>query len=314
MVTCDSMGRPQKRGLYYFSCDVDFYSDTKLRRLFRTKGNGALSVYHCMLCNVYREGYYLEWDDDLYFIIAEQIGLDENYVSDTINYCLEIGLFDKTMYEKHRVITSRSIQERYEKIIKESKRKVWMDKYFLLQNEGVSSEENVVSSEETIVNSEETTQNESKEDVSSEESAQIKINKINILLSNDSVQKSESALPKRVKSDYALVVKLWHEICTSYPRITKLTEKRRQKIDQRMKELNMDYGQLESIFHKMQNSSFMKNGSWATFDWVFASEGNMTKVIEGNYDDKKSSTRQNQDFSMNVNEYWNNIDFDPSKL
>lgn len=145
-------------------------------------------------------------------------------------------------------------------------------------------------------------------------------NDVDNILSNDSVQNSglESLQsdehitpPIREKTDYEKVVGLWHEVCKSYPRVTKLTDKRKRKVGQRMKELDWDYGQLRLIFEKMEASSFMRGGSWASFDWVFTSEGNMTKVLEGNYDDKNSSCKPPQDFSMRVNDSWNNIDFDP---
>jgi hypothetical protein len=110
--------------------------------------------------------------------------------------------------------------------------------------------------------------------------------------------------PIREKTDYDKVVGLWHEVCKSYPRVTKLTDKRKKKVDQRMKELDWDYEQLRLIFEKMEASTFMRGGSWASFDWVFTSEGNMTKVLEGNYDDK-TGIRTFQQVNNNVNDLWN---------
>ena len=101
------------------------------------------------------------------------------------------------------------------------------------------------------------------------------------------------------------MVGLWHDICKSYPRVTRLTDKRKKKIEQRMKELDWDYEQLRRIFEKMEASTFMRGGSWASFDWVFTSEGNMIKVLEGNYDDK-TGTKTFQQVNKDVNDLWAN--------
>lgn len=316
------MGRPKKNGFDYFPYDVGFYKDTKIRKLLRAKGTASLTIYSCLLCNIYETGYYLEWDDDMPFIISEQVGLDEEEVSDVLDYCMKLGLFDYTLFSENNIVTSASIQSRYEEIIRQTKRKNKIGRYNLLEEkDGVSSEETIVNSEETIINSEETVvssgfstqRKEKKKEKNIYSSKEEHIQKKNDFCSSG----EELALdldipPKRAKPDYVRIVALWHEVCTSYPRVTKLTDKRKLKMDLRMKELNDDYEQLTEIFKKMQASSFMRGGNWATFDWVFESESNMTKVLEGNYDDK--SKPRIQETSKSVNASWAGINFDPTRL
>ena len=158
------MGRPTKKGLGYFPLDTDLFSDLKIRKLLHNKGSESLSVYCSALCMVYREGYYLKGVKELAFIIAEEVRLREARVQDILDYCLCIGLFDKTVYREHEVLTSKGIQARYAEICKQMKRTACISEYNLLgSQEGVSSEETQVNSEETLISSEFSTQKKIKE-------------------------------------------------------------------------------------------------------------------------------------------------------
>lgn len=151
------MARPLKTGLEYFPFDVDFFSDIRIRKLVKYQGGKSISVYACLLCNIYKDGYYLVWDDELPFIISEQTGCEEAYIREVINTCLNIGLFSKELFDTSKVLSSSGIQKRYDNISKLLKRRVVISEYTL-----VSSEETHVNSEEIRVNSEFSTQKESK--------------------------------------------------------------------------------------------------------------------------------------------------------
>jgi len=108
------MARPKKIGLDYFPLDVDFYSDVKVRKLMRNNGGGkALAVYTVLLCSIYEGGYYMVWDSDSPFIMSEKLGFEEGYLKEVTKYCVSVGLFDKDLFEKSHILTSRSIQSRY---------------------------------------------------------------------------------------------------------------------------------------------------------------------------------------------------------
>ena len=167
------MARPKKQGLDYFTNDVNFYQDIKIRKLIRHKGIQAVSVYHILLCQIYASGYYLQWDEDLPFIVSEISGLEEDTIQDIITYCITVGLFDKAVFEENHVLTSYSIQERYITFCTVAKRKLSDDTPYLLvvlNNNTVNSDKRCVSSEETIVNSEET-------QINSKKSTQSKVKK-----------------------------------------------------------------------------------------------------------------------------------------
>ena len=171
------MGRKIKRGLDFFPMNVDIASDIKIRKLIKYNKGQAFTVYSLLLCYIYKNGYYAEWDEDLPFMLSEQCGFDEEYITKVIEYCVSIELFDKDLYSNKKIITSRSIQERYSNICKQGGRKNPITEY------------NLISSEEIPI--------------SSEESTQTKQNKIKI---NNNKQKESIYPPPQTPPPYGGVV------------------------------------------------------------------------------------------------------------
>ncbi|MEG1402893.1 DUF4373 domain-containing protein [Bacteroides sp.] len=147
------MGRNKKIGLDYFPFDIDFFQDLKVRKLIKYQGGKAITVYALLLCNIYKQGYYMMWDEELPFIVSEQTGFEEAYIREVIKCCLVVGLFSKYLYESDKVLTSKGIQERYQKISDLCRRNSDISEYML-----ISSEEIDVSSEEKPINSAKSTQ------------------------------------------------------------------------------------------------------------------------------------------------------------
>ena len=212
------MARPKKQGLDYFQKNVDFYQDIKIRKLIRHKGIQAVSVYDILLCQIYRVGYYISWDDDLPFIISEISDLKEDNILDIINYALSIGLFDQTMYDEHQVLTSHGIQERFFDFCSVAKRKVSADlPYLLVDLSGkiVSSEKQSVITEETIVFPEETTDTSEETGENSAKSTQSKVKKSK---DNNSLR---SSLSPSTPSTPACVCELGQEETEYFPMTAK---------------------------------------------------------------------------------------------
>ncbi|MCD7923657.1 MAG: DUF4373 domain-containing protein [Bacteroides sp.] len=107
-------GRPTKQGIDYFPMDVGFFSDVKIRKISRACGSQSTSILICLLCNIYKdEGYYILWDEDLPFVIADTVGVSEGAVKEVLIKALQVGFFDNTLYEKHHILTSSGIQKRF---------------------------------------------------------------------------------------------------------------------------------------------------------------------------------------------------------
>jgi|GEM_PF-522230 len=170
------MARPKKRTLDYFEVDVGIAQNLKVRKLINRKGGArALGVFMYLLCRIYKNGYYIDCNSDVIFEIAADLYEQEDYVMEVILYCMEIRLFDQGMYDRHQILTSRGIQERYAALQNQRKRISVVEQYDLLNDDDstddVSSEETRVSSEETLEKRHLFGGNCTKGDVSSEEMA-----------------------------------------------------------------------------------------------------------------------------------------------
>ncbi|MDV7786553.1 Lin1244/Lin1753 domain-containing protein [Enterococcus gallinarum] len=129
------MARPTKKGLDYFPLDVDFLSDLKVRRIIKACGKEAVHILVALLANIYRdEGYYVLWDDDLAFLVADEVGTKECTVEELVKKAVQVRFFDKDIFDKYSVLTSKGIQSRYILATKERK-KVELDYKYLLTNE-----------------------------------------------------------------------------------------------------------------------------------------------------------------------------------
>lgn len=145
------MARPVKQGLEYFPFDIDFFQDLKIRKLIKYQGGKAIAVYALLLCNIYKQGYYMRWDEELPFTISEQTGFEEAYIREVIKCCTVVGLFSKELYETEKILTSKGIQERYQNVCILCRRKCDFSEFNL-----ISSEETYINSEETAINYEKT--------------------------------------------------------------------------------------------------------------------------------------------------------------
>ena len=84
---------------------------------------------------------------------------------------------------------------------------------------------------------------------------------------------------------------LWNRICTSLPKCSRLTEKRKIHVKARLKERHLTT-EWETIFQRIEASPFLtgqNDRNWkADFDWIIKSPDNAVKVLEGKYDGGKN--------------------------
>lgn len=157
-------GAPNKKGLDYFPKMVDFYEDDRIFDLLDRYGPLGVTVYDCILCIVYKHGYYAEIPlDKLSKMIVKMIGnkwvKNKKAVVQVVHFCSEIGLIDDDLMTKN-IITSVGIQKRFYRIaVKLMKRQLYNDDYWLLKNEEnggplLNSHKNRITSEENRITSE----------------------------------------------------------------------------------------------------------------------------------------------------------------
>lgn len=118
------MARISKSGLDYFPLDVNFLQDRKVRRISSRHHAAGIAALTSLFCLIYKEkGYYVPWNQDTLFDVAQEACCEEAEMQAIIDDCLAVGLFDPHIYKVYSVLTSQVIQEQYHKIITDSRRK-----------------------------------------------------------------------------------------------------------------------------------------------------------------------------------------------
>lgn len=112
------MARPIQNGLSYFPLDVDFFSDPNVKILKVKYGTDGIMLYLYLLCQIYREGYYIKVDKDFDYIIANDLSMSVDAVMQVRAYLLERSMFDEQLFQSAEVLTSAGIQRRYQEAIK----------------------------------------------------------------------------------------------------------------------------------------------------------------------------------------------------
>ena len=108
------MARPRKTGLDYFPLDV--HMDINIQLIEAKFGLMGFGVLIKILQKVYGEnGYYCDWDEDttLLFLKKNNLICYQEELGKMIEMAFDREIFDREMYEKYNVLTSKDIQMKY---------------------------------------------------------------------------------------------------------------------------------------------------------------------------------------------------------
>lgn len=273
-----------KSGLDYFSLDV--HLDEKFELIEAEFGLKGFAVIVKLLQKIYgQHGYYCEWTEEIALLFSRSIGYCEdaekggNVVSEIVRAAIKRGIFDKTLYEKHGILTSAGIQKRYLEACSRRKEVTVKSEYLLLcntqnfKNVNISSENVYISSKNVYANK----QSKVKES---------KVKESNDIYSQTSAAASVNISPKDV-------VDLFNRLCPSLPTVIALTDARRTAIKKAAERLG-GYDQFVPFFKKVEASDFLSGRSkkWTNcgFDWCLKA-GNLVKIREGQYDNREEEKK-----------------------
>lgn len=129
------MARPNKTGLDYFPLDVDFFADEKIAAISGEFGiKGEITVIK-LLCAVYRNGYFILWNEPLkYKLLRDLPGVSPELIDQIVNRLVMWGFFDESLFDSVKVLTSRGIQKRFFSITR--RRGLPSDAKYLLAENG----------------------------------------------------------------------------------------------------------------------------------------------------------------------------------
>ena len=108
-----------RNGRLFFYFSTAFFADRKVKILKARYGADGILLYLYLLCEIYRaEGYYLQYDDDAEYLIADELGMNYEKIGQILNFLLERSLFDNTLFKSDKVLTSREIQLTFQDAVK----------------------------------------------------------------------------------------------------------------------------------------------------------------------------------------------------
>jgi len=294
------LARPRKKGLDYFPLDVDFFSDKKIKRLRARYGTDGVTVYMYLLCEIYRSGYYINYDEDLILDISDELNISENSIQQIINYLLSRSLFDDTLAKSVKVLTAASIQRRYQEA-KNTRKSTQPDidveaKFWVLKKDETHSFIKVRPCENNSqINIGLSANNSSLSEINGTKESKVKKSKV-----KESKEDGVPPTPDAPQDNCMLIFELYNRICRSYPRITQYSEARKKAVKASLKKYNLK--DFERLFKKAESSNFLKGKikcDWrATFDWLIK-DTNMAKVLDGNYDNRSENLPE-QEHSYNL--------------
>lgn len=278
-------GRPTKQGIDYFPMDVGFFTDVKIRKISRACGSQSTSILICLLCNIYKdEGYYILWDRDLPFVIADTVGVSEGAVKEVLIKSLQVGFFDQELYEKYKILTSSGIQKRFLLATYQRKETAIIPEYL------INCANNSINCTINSINHNDNEQSKSKVKVNRKKRKEKKNNKETS--PNGEEKKDELSLSHSQKIDWVGLMNWYNSLFRDkLPAIKSMTETRKKAVKARIAQYGKE--SIRTVFNLVLQSSFLLGGNdhnWkCDFDWIFK-QANYTKILEGNYNGKRADT------------------------
>ena len=278
-------GRPTKQGIDYFPMDVGFFTDVKIRKISRACGSQSTSILICLLCNIYKdEGYYILWDKDLPFVIADTVGVSEGAVKEVLIKSLQVGFFDQELYEKYKILTSSGIQKRFLLATYQRKETTIIPEYL------INSANNSINCTINSINHSDNEQSKSKVKVNRKKRKEKENNKETS--PNGEEKKDELSLSHSQKIDWVGLMNWYNSLFRDkLPAIKSMTETRKKAVKARIAQYGKE--SIRTVFNLVLQSSFLLGGNdhnWkCDFDWIFK-QANYTKILEGNYNGKRADT------------------------
>ena len=104
-----------KTGLDYFPFNTDFFEDDKILFVGARFGLKGENIAIRLLCKIYSEGYFYKFGEDESLLFAKRVGdgCQYSFVNDIVHELVKRGFFDKSIFDRFKLLTSAGIQKRY---------------------------------------------------------------------------------------------------------------------------------------------------------------------------------------------------------
>lgn len=118
----------------YYPIEISIFQDAKVQKLIQYQGAKAATVYIYLLCEIYRNGYYISWNKTTVQLVMQALNLDVAFVKEVVICCAKVGLFNSEYLYKEEILTSKGIQKRYLRISKLCNNSTTIEDYSCIEN------------------------------------------------------------------------------------------------------------------------------------------------------------------------------------
>ena len=135
-------------GINYFPIGVNFMEENAMEVIEAKYGIKGPAIVLKLLCKIYKEGYFIRWDEEQCLIFANKAGreVQTEEVKGIIKILFIKGILDENSYRENGILTSESIQKVWLEATKRRKRDLNTLPYLL--ESCIQDEENSIPNKE----------------------------------------------------------------------------------------------------------------------------------------------------------------------
>ena len=124
-------------GINYFPIGVNFMEENAMEVIEAKYGIKGPAIVLKLLCKIYKEGYYIRWDEEQCLIFANKAGreVQTEEVKGIIKILFIKGILDENSYREDGILTSESIQKVWLEATKRRKRELSELPYLIVKLE-----------------------------------------------------------------------------------------------------------------------------------------------------------------------------------
>ena len=104
----------QLKRINYFPIDICFFEDEKIELMIAEFGMESVAILLKLQCAIYSNSYYLPWNENRCKIFASKFRMrNAARLQRIVNWLVDIGYFEQSLYENEGILTSRDIQTQF---------------------------------------------------------------------------------------------------------------------------------------------------------------------------------------------------------
>mgnify|MGYP000657880429 CR=1 FL=1 len=139
-------------GINYFPVGVNFMEENAMEVIEAKYGIKGSAIVLKLLCKIYKEGYFIRWDEEQCLIFANKAGreVQATEVQGIIEILFIKGIMDKNSYLENGILTSENIQKVWMEATKRRKKELSKLPYLMVKTEKENGKPDNTSAQQEI--------------------------------------------------------------------------------------------------------------------------------------------------------------------